>query len=167
MREAITVEINDDQGNPHTYVITQRGASEGFDLFGRLSKILAPGIGKGIGNTKITGVGEAGTAPHGADQPPGDELDVDLDLGALGIGFGDVAASIMAEGGARFVQEILKYSTRDGKLLSNKVAFDQAYQGNYGELIEATGRVLKAEYGGMLTRLPFVQQGMAALKQLG
>lgn len=152
MRQNIAFTLRDDQGNEHEYVVIQRGAAEGFDLGGRLIKILGPGIGSGIGGLKITD-GDDGAEEAG------------LNLGTLGAGAGQISSAIMAEGGHRLVVEILKYTTRDARPLSNLNDFNQAYQGNYGELLEAIWRVLKADYGSVLTRLPFVQAGIGALTQ--
>lgn len=151
MRQHITFKLTDDQGVEHTYALIQRGAAEGFDLAGRLIKILGPGLGSGLGSLKLSEDDEGG--------------DAGISLEALGAGAGQICANLLAEGGHKLVMEVLKYTSRDGRPLSNTNDFNEAFQGNYGELFEVVWTVLKAEYGSVMTRLPFVRAGLGALTQ--
>ena len=130
-REPQTITICDDDGNHHEYLCTPHPAGQGVKLGVQLLQFVGPGI-VGILREVLKQVEkERGT----------DKITINKLIGSE-INFGplaDAAGGLLSNLGSapELVKELLKNTVRDGKLLSNNAEFDIAFQGNYGELIEA------------------------------
>jgi len=142
MRNEVSETINDDEGNPHSYVCIQHGAREGFTLLPRISTVVSGPLG------------QLAEASGGSD---GDTslLDAQISGTAVAEALSKLSEALVAEGGVQLLLDVLKYTTRDGQKV--EAVFDQAYQGNYGELLSAVIFAMKANFGKSLSRLPFAQ----------
>lgn len=86
-----------------------------------------------------------------------------VDEAQLGEGLGRLAGAFLREGGSSLCRQLLAYTTRApqsqgaGVKLSNATSFDQAYQGNYGELLRAVGWAFWCNFACMVGRDPFAQ----------
>ena len=72
----------------------------------------------------------------------------------MGAALTSLAAGLQNKGGSALMKRILKYTKRDGKkfvpngiMSSDTWCFNGAYQGNYGEMLQAVTFVLEANYG--------------------
>lgn len=143
MRTDQETTIKDDEGTEHRYHTVMFGASDGFTLKMRLGKILGVGLGGALEFTIGSG---------------------SLDSGHISQAGPAIFNQILAEGGPAFLRELFRHTSRGGAKLSEKTAFDVAYQGNYGEMYEALLWVLKVNFGGMTGRLPFDPKSLLKMK---
>ena len=117
------VEITDRDGNPHDYMIVLHSAMEGEPLMWQMAAM----AGESLGGVLAAALGGGG-------------LDSDIDFGAAGR---DIANALKGNNMPAFRRDVLKHTTRDGKSLADPVAFNAAYQANYGELLKALREVLR------------------------
>jgi len=71
----------------------------------------------------------------------------------LAAAFRDAAKAIAEEGPDTLLDELFRHTFRDGEPVVR--IFDSAYQGNYGELVEALVFVLRHNFEKSLRRVPF------------
>lgn len=135
MRTTATKTITDDYGEPHEYECIQHGAEQGFELLRTVLGILGDALADGFK-----------TDPA----PPGTDVMEQQVTGAM---IGGAVAVLMREIDLTLVKRLLLHTTRqrpDGgrdKVVQN---FDQIYQGNYGELVQALYFVLDHNFGPTL-----------------
>lgn len=125
----------DDAGNPHGYVVPLHPAVEGQRL---MCQILALAAGP---------LADLATAYQRTD---GNGLDADVDLAAVGRQMG---AALASDAPPRLIRDLLRYTARDGKALAQDGGFNDAYTGNYGELLFALWEVVKANRFLPLSRI--------------
>jgi hypothetical protein len=114
--------IEDDFGQPQTYLILPHPASEGLRLATRLFALIGAPIGK-----LLESVADKG-------------LDTNIDLGSV---VSELAQAIVAEDAPALVKDLFKYTHRNGVDLSNQAMLDSAFQANYGELAEALAKIIE------------------------
>lgn len=117
MRHQHETTFQDQAGNAHQYVTIQFGASDGLRLLGELVRLSGDAMGRATDAMAVPAAGRALTA------------------------LGERLASQPG-----FVRELLAGTRRDGQPLSQQAVFDGAYQGNYGELLEALLWVLTVNF---------------------
>lgn len=141
--------INDDEGNPHTYVVTQHGGREGVRLLGRVLKVVSGPLGilAAVAGSSVAG------QPSTTDDAEG-AVDA-LDAASVAKALRESASALVAEGPDSLIEDILKHTFRDTEPVAK--VFDKAYQGNYGELGEAVLFALTANFEATLKRVPFAR----------
>lgn len=115
--------IDDDQGQPHNYLIGAHPASEGLRLASRLFALVGAPFGQLL--DVLVSRGE----------------EADVDLGGIS---SDLARALLEADMPALTRDLLRYTHRDGVDLGNAVLIDAAYQANYGELAEALAEVVEA-----------------------
>lgn len=140
MADPITFTLVDADGQPHEYSCRPHPAREGSDIMWRLVALGAEPLGraaKGLLHTL-----DAGNLRQLMDDPNGlEKIAAAVDFAALGA---DVRAALQATPMSELVHAVLKYTSRDGKGLSNPILFDAAYTRNYGELLRAAWEAVQA-----------------------
>lgn len=118
------VQITDRDGSPHEYMIVLHSAMDGEALMWQLAAM----AGESLGGVLAAALGGGGG------------LESEVDFGAAGR---DIATALRRSDMTAFRRDVLKHTTRDGKSLADPVAFNEAYQANYGELLKALREVLR------------------------
>lgn len=163
MKSKREIELTDEDGSEHTYVMIQFGAIEGIELAPLVIECLA----EPIGNAIQAFMGSRGFMPETQpEETAGDVpesglsgvLDADFDATLAGKAVAELARKIAKAGGAKFMLRLFAHTMRDGKKLADKTNFDQAYQGNYLELMRAIGWVVVENYAGAFRKManPFI-----------
>jgi len=138
--------FTDAEGKPHKYSLKQFGAEEGFDLLMDVLEAIGQPVGQ-LGTTVML----ADTLSAFSGQSFGTAIEA-------------LAVKIRAAGGVAMLKRILKLVVRDAKKFSDAAigsekqwTFNEAYQGNYGEMFLVIAWVLEVNYrsffDGALTRL--------------
>lgn len=140
-REPLRTTLVDDYGESHDYYSIQHPGTEGLRLQNRLQRALLPALGAINARSLKTLTSDAAGSSDTEVMAAG--------LQAMQGAFSEVVTLLEPE----TVKALLKHTTRDGKPLSSDVAFDMAYQGNYGELYAACWAIARHNFGGMLQRL--------------
>lgn len=71
----------------------------------------------------------------------GEGVDLEgVDWGAVG---SDLAAFLADDGTPQLLRDVLAFTTRDGKSLGADVVFDEAFRGNYVEILQAAAEVCR------------------------
>lgn len=146
--------LTDARGGAHNYLVTEHPAGEGMEIMFGLLGLGAPSVvglvAVGIKSVDVlkalfgalAGGEEEGIQKiNGADWAILAALFKDVDLSTVGLEIGKALGTGKAPELAR---RILSRTLRDGKPLfvaGNGQAFEQAYQANYGELLQAVFRV--------------------------
>lgn len=132
---ALQFQIKDADGNPHEYIVGRHDADQGlricFILMGHAAGALVPLLEPLLsGKTSLASVmgGKADDAFEG----------VDLSKAAA-----EVKALLLDPSSIQLVRDIMVETTRDGKVLRNPAAFNEAYGANYGELLKALWKVVQ------------------------
>ena len=139
--ETQNITLTDADGQDHRYGCRLHPAGEGFRLMNDLAAIVGGTLGK-----LLSGAAQG--------EPGGEELGDDVDLGSA---IGMIPRLISLKGEDKLLRRILRYTSREdtpdanGRPIMQKLKsdrdFDQAYAGNYGEMFDAVGWVLKVNYG--------------------
>ena len=144
MRENIKTTLYDDRGKPHQYDLIQHPATSGCVLFQRVLKALSMPAGKAI--TALQGNGQLPTDMAGFIALISDDGVKGDDIGSF---FLSVATELGVAGPDLFA-EALRHTSRDGVQFKNELAFNQAFTGNYGEMMKAVAWALKENFGDVM-----------------
>jgi hypothetical protein len=120
--EAKKLSLDDDQGQPHSYLIGAHPASEGLRLASRLFALVGAPFGKLL--DVLVSSGE----------------EADVDLGGIS---SQLSRALLEADMPALVKDLLRYTHRDGVDLANGVMLDTIYQANYGELADALAEVVE------------------------
>lgn len=129
----IELTIADDIGGAHSYLIALHPAAEG-------QRILCQLLGLAAG--PLAELLAAGAV--------GDGLAAKVDFHGLGR---QLSAVLLGEAPPRLIRDLLRYTSRDGRAMSNEHEFNLAYTGNYGELLVALSEVVQANRFLPLSRI--------------
>lgn len=148
MRSQRTITLVDDYGDTHEYSLIQHPAGAGFDLLARLVEIMGEPviialIGDGSSDVDLGELKAAASAM-------GEEVELSLRGDIIGPQVTTLMRRLLGAGGHKLVLELLRHTTRDNQQLGQQVAFDAAFQGNYGELFKALKWVATENFGGSL-----------------
>ena len=129
-------QILDDDGAPHAYSLTPFAGREGWSLATRLFALAGAPLGKILDSVLTEG------------------SQANLDLGAA---VRELSGALVGGQSDALVLALLRNAIRDGIALDNPVAFDRAYQANFGELAEVLIWVVEVNgfvnfFGRLLTR---------------
>jgi len=150
MRQEHTTIINDCDGTKHTYELLQHPATKGLILFQRILSSVAHPLG-----ALVSAFQKSGSLPDSFEGEAMVKLLLDDGLDAQVLG---VAADLMIQkvgDNMDLFHELLRYTTRDGMALSDQSVFDEAYQGNYGELMQAISWSVKINFSSMMGAASF------------
>lgn len=118
----------------HQYEVTQFPAMIGLRKAIKLSKIIGPGIGKAVGDS-----GSIANIMDGE------------------INIGDAVASLVdrldEHSTTAFILELFSMTHRERKDLSADANFNEAFTGNYGEMVQALSFILEVNYGSFFGAL--------------
>ena len=124
----------------HAYDVTLHATRDGLKIVRALGRVLAGPLGAAV-ETAAKGAGGAAGLLSAIGE--GRWSDLNIDLSDVGDKIGDAIERLPED----IERQILAHTLRDGKPLVAKdqytATFDAAYQGNYGELLEALMRVVK------------------------
>lgn len=158
-----TLQSDDGDESAH-YVVHLHPAREGWKLGMEVVALLAPAVGVIAGAVtemnlpmkmgEVMSAAEKMAAKGGIDT----ELSGPTLANASGT-IGKIAAKLAED--ENLTHRLLKYTTRNGKGVS--AVFDVAYQGNYGELVQALGRVVAANFLRLFQRHLSGERGAALL----
>lgn len=137
----IAFTLSDADGLAHVYELIPHPASEGQRVMWTLLQLGAEPLGRLIGQAlpALEGIGSLRQL-----------LDDPAALAAIGgkIDFAQVGADVRRSVGSMpmdsLVKELLSRCTRDGKPLSNPLAFDASYTRNYREMLLAAWKSVEA-----------------------
>ena len=140
--------LQDAHGVDHDYMVqlmpATKGAAVSFELMALVVEPLAPMLG-GVVHAAMAAMDRGGASSKASD------VLGDIDVGVMleGLDFAAVGAAISAVV-ARIPQPLVRTLMgtvhRDGQPMSKQSAFDQAYTGNYMELMRALGKVIQANH---------------------
>lgn len=147
MPRTVRFTVKDREGVSHAYDCTLHPATEGQKVMWQLVALCAAplaGAVKGLlplidqvkGQGGLAGLLDSSTA---IDQLKGGLASIDF--AAIGE---DVKRSLLTAPMEKLVEEVLSRTLRDDKPLATRGTFDDAYSGNYGELLSALWEVVKA-----------------------
>lgn len=143
-REEATAKIADDYGEEHQYWCIQHGAREGWRLLAALLGVAGGALGRSLGALSPAGIPEAVKDISGF-------LDSGIDGEVLAKAVERLAGSLLDE--EVLIADVLKYTRRDGKpLFGDDGTFDEAFRGNYGEMVLALKFSLEHNYGPSFRR---------------
>lgn len=134
-----TFVLKDQKGAEHSYSVQPHPASEGTRLVLTLMGLAGEPLGR-LFQSKAADL---------ITQFQAGEISLDADLGGLLQSVPwpaiakDVRNAIACLDGQGLFSDILKYTMRDGKPLSQGIVFDIAYQQNYIELLRAVWKVVE------------------------
>lgn len=143
------IKLTDAAGVEHDYSMTLHPAVPGTDLLLRLLSC----AGEPLGTILSMLVGMAG----GAEETEDGKVAVDVsalanaDLQKAGPALAQLSASILKEGGVKLFREVMDYTVRDGKKLSDDNTFNEAYRGNPGEMFAAFAWCVIMNWGAIIT----------------
>lgn len=138
-RQEVNLELEDDYGEKHKYLVIMHPATSGWPLLLRVVKIVLPALGHSAEGLTMSNIDDGL-------KKIAEGMDTAMDLRGLG-NVGDSVASVASAllSDPSMIKDIFAFSYRDG--LPVMEVFDGAYQGNYGELMLALVKVLWANYG--------------------
>lgn len=138
-----TFTLQDGEGRQHEYEVQLHPPTEGMEIMWQLIALGAGPLGSAIKGFLTNAAGGGTFSLRGMmDDPEGlSKLAGAVDFAAVG---NDIAAAVMKANRAALVRAILCKTSRDGKRLESVLAFDEAFVGNYGELIRAIWEVVRA-----------------------
>lgn len=150
MRTQRFTKLRGSDGKDHSYELVQHPATEGLSLLQEVLSTVSSPIG-----LIVSAFQRSGSIPEGEgffDMI----LDDKVDASHLGQAF-DLFVRNVGDRMDLFGR-ILRYTERDGVPLSNELAFNNAYQGNYRELFQAVIWSLKENFGDVFgaASFPFV-----------
>lgn len=128
--------IDSDSGDRHEYTCVPFGASESIDLAPTIMMAAGDIFGKIAGDSPLEGI-----------------EDSEVTTEDLAAGLSALAEHLQKAGGSQFLKQLLKFTTRkneDGKEESCVTRFDEIYQANFGELMQAIWFVLDVNFGPTL-----------------
>lgn len=147
-----TFTINDSDGNPHTYTVTPHPANEGDKLAWRVQSLgvqpLLEAVKSLASTPDVARIGQAMQGGVDADSPQAVMADA---AGGVLQAIGDVDVTPLAESLSKVMghpdlpalaRQIMKYAVRDGVKIAGDAEWAKAYQANYGEMMQAVGRVI-------------------------
>jgi hypothetical protein len=121
--------LEDSEGESHTYQLTLHSPLDGgLKIVNRLVTVLSGPLVKVIRTFVDGNVG----------------LDSEMTEVLSNIELEDEIKSCISEMDEDMIHEIMKKVNRDGEDLDKEHAFNRAYRGNYGELMEAVWEVVRA-----------------------
>ena len=124
----------------HAYDVTLHATRDGLKIVRALGRVLAGPLGAAV-ETAAKGVGGAAGLLSAVGE--GRWAELNIDLSDVGDKIGDAIERLPED----IERQVLAHTLRDGKPLvaggQYTATFDAAYQGNYGELLEALMRVVK------------------------
>ena len=147
--------LHDIEGKPIEYTTHMYGSEDAIVLFGEVLPMVSESLGKlaagaGVEPSDLLSIFAA------SDDKGITERLMKLEFAPDFVGLGNVlpllVGHIQKNGGPSFIKRILAFTTRDGSSLGNKGNFNDAYQGNYGELIAAVVWVIKVNFGSVIGR---------------
>jgi hypothetical protein len=127
--------LTDADGAVHRYEVLPHPASEGQAVLLQLLAVAAEPVGR-LASSVFEG---AGTVGELLDSEPA-KLMERVDLGRLGA---DVKTAILSMQMDKLGADVLRHTMRDGKKLSDRVAFDAAFTRNYFEYLRAVWEVVQ------------------------
>jgi hypothetical protein len=143
VEEGVQFTLQDDYGIDHEYYTILHPAGTGWQLALKLVKLLGPTLGAVLGEINLGNVLESmGEVSKAATDG------AELDLSTVGERLSTLAGHILQD--QAIVSQVFEHTRRDN--IEVMVAFDSAYQGNYGELIQALYQVIKANFGPLFQR---------------
>ena len=141
-------QLTDAKGQPHTYIVNEHPAGEGMAIMFALVGLGAPTVlglaGAAIQSERLLGAVVDVVRGKTDDETDDDDwkdfagMAVGLDLPSVGR---EVGLALATGKAPELTKKVLARTFRDGKPLLE--VFDQAYQANYFELLEAVFRVCR------------------------
>jgi len=152
----------DADGNDHSYLMTQFGASQGIELAPVVIQCVAEPLGQMLNTFSALSPEQPDEDTDEDVEAPGlvsTFFDSEFNAEEAGKAVSTMAQKVIEAGGPDFVHRLLSKTVRDKKPLSDKLTFDAAYQGNYMELLAVVGWVLTENFASALGRMsdPFVR----------
>ena len=157
-RKELTKTILDSEGNAHEWRATQWGAEKGWDLFCDSVEVLGGAMARLMGAARW----EAGSSL----------LDTELDGEALASAVQALTGALKDKGGVGFLKRIfvgvwrdnLQFDPSQGTGKEKGWTFNQAFQGNYREMLEAAAWLLWGNFGNLAGGSP--ESWVATLKAM-
>lgn len=144
---SVTFSAKDREGVAHAYVVELHPASEGQAVMWQLVALIAPTLLTGLkGLLPLLDTFRGQKLSSLLDDPQALEQAKSALATTDMAGIGAEIQKALSGSPAKLVAEILSKTTRDGKHISNKLAFDSAYTGNYSELRRAVWEVTVANH---------------------
>ena len=147
---SVTFQLPDDSGGPHNYSLRLHRATEGRPILLRLAARGAGPLAELLRTASVDSMRAAIRAPTApvadgssadpAPQPGGLGFLASMDVEALSGAM--ERALIGVAGDAGLQRDLLLYVERDRAPLRDEGVFDDAFTGNYGELLRLYGRVI-------------------------
>lgn len=141
--EPIQFDLEDKQGEMHSYEVYPHGAKAGSELIFQLAAMASEPLLEAVKYF----VGQADSGTSVGDVEVGNLLD-SLDLSKIGGSLKDSLRRLDGDTVHRFFQ----HTTRDGKRLRVESEYDQAYAANWGEWQRALRKIV--EVNGFVDFLP-------------
>lgn len=138
-RKEAEFELQDDFGGRHKCVVVMHPASTGWNILLRVVKHALPALGKSAESMTLATIDEGLRAVS-------EGLENIKAIPEMANSIATIVGALLED--RRLVSEILEHSYRDGLKVSD--CFDEAFQGNYGELLVLIGKVLWVNYGPFL-----------------
>lgn len=132
-RQTTEFRLEDVDGEEHVYDVALHPGSEGQAVATKLAALLSQPLAEAI-------QAFADREDLSADDEAVELLE-ELDTAEVA---SHLKATLLELDSWSFFQEIFAYTDRDGEKLSTQTTFDEAYRGNYGELVEAAWKVIEA-----------------------
>lgn len=141
-----TFTLTDGDGAVHQYEVVLHPPTEGQRvMWTLLSHLVAPITGLLGGLVPLLELSRGRKISELLDDPEAmqrfGEVLAEVDFGKL---TATLQAALAAPEMDRLVLQILSRTSRDGAPLANQLQFDEAYAGNYGELLSAVWEVVRA-----------------------
>ena len=134
MRAPLTFTLVDIEGNPHEYLVPLFRTEEGVKLLGRLMGCLGGPL------AGIAGAAAAAFAAEGSLSAVISREVASLDTDAVA---NQLRITFLSGAPADLLLDLVRGATRDSKPLSQPLAIDDAYAGNYLELVQAAWKVVQ------------------------
>ncbi len=135
--------LDDDYGGKHTYFVILHPAGTGWPLGLKLLKLFGPALGVVMDGANMGSVGDAlGAVTKAA-------ADMEMNATEMGTTVGVLAGELLDD--PALIRSVFEHTNRDTFKLEG-ASFDSAYQANYGELVQALYRVIKANFGPLFRR---------------
>jgi hypothetical protein len=147
----------DAHGESHEIQIVQHPGEEGWNLFLDIVEV----SGEAFGDL-VEGARRYLLELRGYEGEIEGLEDAEVDLTMIGQGFARLAAGLMRrKDGTSLLKRLFRHTIRDGKTFSGGAAtasdhwtINQAFQGNYQEMIQIAALVLTENYGNLFNGLP-------------
>lgn len=154
MRAPLEFTVLDNQGKPHNYVVSLFPAEEGIRLLGEVMGIVSGPLAT-VAGAAAGAISEGGKLSDVLERELGS-----LDTEAIA---NQLRTTFMSGAPSKLMLRLVTGATRDNQPLRSSSALDDAYAGNYVELVRAAWKIAE---GNGLSPLAFIDfgQGSAATK---